>query len=69
VCVCVCGCAFTKPYSRSMMEGIVVNNTTIFVIYNKVSTTCFGHFLTDHHQVGYNVNVLLTAIPSIIDLL
>jgi hypothetical protein len=36
-------------YSRSMMEGIAVNNTTIFVIYNIV--------------------VLLTAIPSTIDLL
>jgi hypothetical protein len=45
----------TENYSRSMMEGIAVNNTTIIVIYNNVSTTCFGHFLTGHHQVGYNV--------------
>jgi hypothetical protein len=39
-------------YSRSMTEGIAVNKTTIFVIYNNVSTTCFGHFLSGHHQVG-----------------
>jgi hypothetical protein len=37
-----------------MIEGIAVNNTTIFVIYNNVST-CFGNFLTGHHQVGYNI--------------
>jgi hypothetical protein len=30
-------------YSRSVMEGTAVNNRTIFVIYNNVSTTCFGH--------------------------
>jgi hypothetical protein len=41
--------------SRLMMEGIAVNNTTIFVMYNNVSTTRFGHFLTGHHQVEYNV--------------
>jgi hypothetical protein len=52
--VCHPRCAY-QNYSRSVMEGIAVNNTTIFVIYNNVSTTCFGHFITDHHQVGYNV--------------
>ena len=44
-----------QNYSRSVMEGIAVNNTTIFVIYNNVSTTCFGDFPTGHHHVGYNV--------------
>jgi len=24
-------------------------------MYNSVPTTCFGRFITGHHQVGYNV--------------
>ena len=51
-----------------MMVGIAINNTTIFVIYNIVSTTCFGHFLTGHHQVGiqYQRNYIPTIIQSLV---
>jgi len=32
---------------------ISINYTTC--MYNNVPITCFGRFLTGHHQVGYNV--------------
>ena len=61
-------CEMPGVYSRSMMEGIAVNNTTIFVIHNIVSTTRFGHFLTSHHQVGiqYQRNYIPTIIQSLV---
>ena len=51
-----------------MMAGIAVNNTTIFVIYNIVSTTGFGHFLTGHHQAGiqYQRNYIPAIIQSLV---
>ena len=35
-------------------------------MYNSVQTTSFGHFLTGHHQVGYNVGELFTYLNTVI---
>ena len=36
-------------------QGIAVKKYNYICMYNNISTTCLGHFITGHHQVGYNV--------------
>ena len=53
----------TTVYQRSTNNSQKHN---YICMYNSVQTTSFGHFLTGHHQVGYNVGELFTYLNTVI---
>jgi len=44
-------------------QGIAVKKHNYICVYNDVPTTCFGRFLTGHHQVG--IQCQKNYIPTI----
>ena len=43
-----------SDYKETIMHGHDRHNTSILTIIHNMSTTCFGQYYFDHHQVGYN---------------
>jgi len=46
------------------MQGHDRHNTTIFSIIHTMSTTCFGQYYFDRHQVGYNMTCIALHIKA-----